>query len=164
MAGKTTQERLEAAVSRKQLLQVQIEELEAKVADAKRRADTHRKIVLGALVLKDATAAPGRARDVVRDAVRTMSRREKDAFAGIELDWLDDLVRVHSSTDLVRSQAQVRATTFLGSRACLPAWTTVGFRPLAGWQSELPGGPRPGEAAGAGSGLRVITNTGESDG
>ena len=50
MAGKTVSERLATAQAQKHLLDTRIRELEVKVADAERRADTHRKIVLGAIL------------------------------------------------------------------------------------------------------------------
>ena len=47
-------------------------------------------------------------------------------------------------------EAQVGSTAFPGARASLPAWSAAGLRPSAGWRPVPPGGPRPGEAAGAG--------------
>ena len=88
MAGKTVSERLATAQAQKHLLDTRIRELEVKVADAERRADTHRKIVLGAILLRRATEDQGRAREEVRDAVRAMSARDRAAFAELGFDWL----------------------------------------------------------------------------
>ena len=47
--------------------------------------------------------------------------------------------------NLIAYKAQVGTTAFLGSRASLPAWTTAGLRPSAGWKPALPGGRDPGK-------------------
>ena len=53
-------------------------------------------------------------------------------------------------------QAQAWTTAFLGARASLPAWTTAGLRPSAGWKPALPGGPpTPGRR---GTGLGLVRN------
>ena len=92
MAGKSYADRLAAMRERKRVVEAQIKELEAQLDTARRKADTHRKIVLGAVVLNRASARPGPARDVVRDTVRHMSRRDRDAFEEIGLDWLTDVL------------------------------------------------------------------------
>ena len=43
---------------------------------------------------------------------------------------------------LITYKAQVGTTAFLGSRASLPAWTTAGLHPSAGWKPAIPGGRR----------------------
>ena len=92
MAGKTFATRLTAMQRQRQQLDARIKELEAQVATAKRKADTHRKVVLGALLLKRASESPGPAREEVRDAVRVMSERDRAAFVELGLDWLRDCV------------------------------------------------------------------------
>ena len=105
MAGKSRSERLSVLVRRQEQIAARIKELEAQVANEKRKADTHRKIVLGAVVLNRASAHPGPARDVVRDAVRHMSRRDRDAFDEMGLDWLADVVEAAKARDKQAAEA-----------------------------------------------------------
>ena len=67
--------------------------------------------------------------------------------------WISCLIGVYDSLTvvvftlnfLITYKAQVGTTAFLGSRASLPAWTTAGLRPSAGWKPALPGGRDPGK-------------------
>ena len=94
MAGKTYNERIEAMQARRAEINARIKELEVRAAAAARRADTHRKIVLGAIFLRRATEDQGRAREEVRDAVRAMGARDRAAFAELGFDWLADVTGV----------------------------------------------------------------------
>ena len=99
MPGKTRTERLGVLVRRQEQIAARIKELEAQVETAKRKADTRRKIVLGGGVLARANAGPGPARDVVCDAVRHMSRRDRDAFEEAAIDWLRDVLTAAKAAD-----------------------------------------------------------------
>ena len=109
MTGKSRSERLAAMHDRKRVVEARIKELEAQVETAKRKADTRRKIVLGGGVLARANAGPGPARDVVRDAVRHMSRRDRDAFEEVGLDWLADVLAETKVADEQAPKAQQTA-------------------------------------------------------
>ena len=110
MAGKSYADRLAAMHERKRVVEARIKELEAQLDTARRKADTHRKIVLGAVVLNRASARPGPARDVVRDAVRHMSQRDRDAFEEVGIDWLADVLAAAKANDKQAAEAAPNST------------------------------------------------------
>ena len=111
MAGKTHVEQLASLEEKRGRVDARIKELEAQIAARRRKADTRRKIVLGGGVLARATAGPGASRDVVRDAVRHMSRRDRDAFEEVGLDWLADVLAETKVADEHAPKAQHAAAT-----------------------------------------------------
>ena len=114
MAGKTHVEQLAGLQQRQRQIDARIKELEAQIRDRERRADARRKIVLGGGVLARATAGPGASRDAVRDAVRHMSRRDRDAFEEVAIDWLADVLAETKAADEQASKARQTAAHATG--------------------------------------------------
>ena len=110
MTGKTYDDRIAALKDRKRTIDAQIRELEARIAEAKRKADTHRKVLLGAMVLSRAEAGDPGAQRVMIECVEHMSARDRAAFEDLDMDWLVDVLRELRARDEQAAEPTTNAT------------------------------------------------------